>query len=242
MAKYIADTKYICSIWPGKVEPQRRNYGPTRESSGKRAVRSTLYELEPVKRNQKPPYFVLEVCDCFEDVIDVVGTSATTERGQRPRLPKPVPVENIVSDLLNAWTGGIFLEGMPNEAKPGIGEIVNSAPSQKELEALKAQQTLYMEYLFQAGEMYHKQNQWKNITENMRLAAEWLGHSREWSSRAIAKNSGPCPLCTQIIPDTAIFCPACHQQVGFLENGSVVRYSAPEILARQIQAPVPPAA
>lgn len=208
MASYKPDVKYIASIYPGELPPITRALGVSPNATGKGASRSTTFTLKPVKRGQKP--FVLEVYDSFEEVLDVVGSSGA-KPGEKPRISKPVPVEVIVEDLLNHWTGGLF--NVPPGAKPGIMEVINSAPSQKELFQMDAQQTLYFEYLFTEGERLHKENNWKDITETMRLAAEYLGYSRVWSNRSIARETDPCPFCTTMIPRAALVCPTCQHVV-----------------------------
>ena len=235
MSRYIADVRFICSIYPGKLEAVRRNYGRSLDNEGRGAERSTLFKLEPVPRGGKP--FILPVYDSFESVIDVMAMSTIGGTPQKRRAPKPVPVETIISDLLNCWTGGLF--DVPSGAKPGIGEI-SLLPAQvrelnktgelpedigvakEELDQLNSQQTLYFEYLFTEGERLHKQNNWKEITETMRLAADWLGYQREWSHKAIARDSGPCPLCTAIIPNAAVVCPSCHHVIKQLP-GDIAR-------------------
>lgn len=200
MARYEPDVLYIASIYPGKLEPQRRTYGPSRESTGPKAIRSTLFELTPVKRGGKP--FVLEVLDSFEDVIIL---------GQKDKVPKPVPVQSIIDDILGRWTGG--LHNVPNGAKPGIMQIAGSRPTDSEMKEMVQMQTIYFEYLFSEGEKLHKKNDWDGITEPMRLASEWLGMHAIWANPAIAMDSGPCPLCGTTIPNHVSFCTGCHQQV-----------------------------
>lgn len=215
MARYTPDKAYIASIYPGKLEPIRRNYGPSLHSSGKGAERSSLFDLKPVKRGEKP--YILELTDCFEEVIDLNAIRGAQDgRVARATAPKPVPVEQIREDLLRVWTGGLFAAGdtpIPAEAKPGIIGIVGTVPTQAELNQLKTQQTLYFEILFTVGERLHKQSNWKEITDTMRLAADWLGYDREWSNRAIARNSAPCPFCQTIIPETALVCAHCGKTV-----------------------------
>lgn len=224
MARYIADVRFIASIYPGKLPDIRRNYGKTLDGEGFGVERSTLFHLEPVKRGDKP--FILPVYDSFESVLNIFELSALKGQAQKPRMPKPVRCQDIMADILKEWTGG--LHNVPAGAMPGVGEVsllpsqlkeFNSSGkmpaglAQDELSQLESQQTLYFEYLFTEGERLHKEANWKEITETMRLAADWLGYQREWSHRAIARDSGPCPLCTSIIPNAAIFCPHCHQQV-----------------------------
>ncbi|MEY4299378.1 MAG: hypothetical protein RIR25_614 [Verrucomicrobiota bacterium] len=232
MPRYIADVKYIASIYPGPLEAVRRNYGPSRESNGPKVQRSTVFRLEPVPREGKP--HVIEVVDSFEDVLDIVGSSAEQKRGERPRMIKPVPVESIVADLLNVWTGGLY--NVPQGATPGIMEIQplqselrqgkTPVPSLSELRQMTEMQTLYFEFLFSEGERYHKQSDWNNITGAMRLAAEWLGYSRVWSNRAIARDSTPCPFCTTMISSSALVCPQCTRVVRAIPPGLAALQSA----------------
>jgi hypothetical protein len=223
MAQYIPDVRFIASIYPGQLPPIRRHYGPSRESEGRGAQRSTAFILQPVPRGKKP--FVIPLYDSFENVLDIVSLSSMGNKAEKPRLPKPVAVESIVSDLLKEWTGGLY--NVPQGAMPGVieirpmkvelkkfedsGTLPGAAPD--EVERMTEMQTMYFEYLFTEGERLHKQNNWKEITATMRLAAEWLGLEREWSHRAIARNSGECPWCTAIIPNTAIVCGTCGRQV-----------------------------
>ena len=212
MSKYIAETICIASIYPGQLMDQRRNYGPTRDSIGSKAMRSTNFHLEPVARGKKP--FILEVSDCFEDVIDLVQQSSRTAR---PRMPKPVPVENIVADLIASWTGGMF--NVPAGAKPGVIEIVGSVPTQKEISQMEEQQAAYFEHWFSQGEGLYRGDpatidSYKTYTQEMRLAAMWLGRMRPWSDAKMATGSlVPCPFCTKLISDRAIVCPECQRQI-----------------------------
>ena len=226
MPRYLADVRFIASIYPGELPVIRRNYGTTLESEGRSASRSTAFRLEPVPRGDSP--FVLAVYDSFEEVLDVTGMSSMGGSPQNKRAQKPVRVEEIVADLLKQWTGG--LHNVPQGASPGIIEIKPMkvemekfekngslpGPGPKELSHMVEVQTAYFEYLFQEGEKYHQRNEWKEITNSMRLAADWLGYSRVWSHRAIARDSGPCPACTKIIPTAAAVCPECHTQIRAL--------------------------
>lgn len=218
MARYEAEVQYIASIYPGKLEPVRRHYGPSRESVGPKAVRSTLFELKPVPRGGKP--CVIQVMDSFQDVIVL---------GQKEKVAKPVEVQSIVDDILAKWTGGLF--NVPSGAKPGIMQIASTVPTKAELDEMTRDQTVYFEYLFSEGSKLHDQKQWDNITQPMRDASNWLGRDAVWANPAIAMHTGPCPLCTEIIPNSAVFCPQCKQQVSFMDGGNLVRYSAAQILS-----------
>ena len=210
MAKYTADAKYICSIYPGELPVQRRNYGTSPSNDGKDVSRCTTFVLKPVPRGQKPPYFVLPIYDSFESIIDVLGTTQR-QKGEKAYLPRMVPVDEIVADMLKQWTGGLF--GVPDGAHPGIMEIAGPTPSKAEQQEMERAQTSYFNFRFSEGERLYRENKWDNITDEMRLAAEWLGHKTVWSSTDIAENSEPCPFCTTVVPKLAIICPTCRKQI-----------------------------
>lgn len=226
--RYEAEALYIASIYPGKLDPVRRNYGPSRESTGPNAKRSTLFQLEPVERGDDP--FVLQVLDSFQDI-------ASFATGLKEIIPKPVDVQQIVNDLLGRWTGGLF--NVPEGARPGIIQIAGTKPTRAELVEMRTFQTAYFEYLFNEGAKLDGKKDWDNITPTMRLGANWLGRDAVWSNPAIAMNTGPCPLCTETIPTSAVYCPRCSNQVGFADGkGGIVRLAAADILARQVPAAV----
>jgi hypothetical protein len=218
MARYIPDVRFIASIYPGQLPIIRRHYSPDRNGG------STAFSFDPVPRGGRA--FVLPVYDSFESLLDVQGLSAMGNQNvQKPRLPKPVPVETIVADILKEHTGGLF--NVPQGATPGVAEIFPlkvelkkfadtgdlPSPTGAEMKAMMATQSMYFEYLFTEGERLHKQNNWKEITDTMRLAADWLGYKRDWSHRDMASDSAPCPWCTSMISNQAIVCPSCNRQV-----------------------------
>lgn len=207
---YTAETRYICSIYPGILPTIKRNYGPSADGIGPAAVRQSLFQLKPVPKGSKPGYFVLPIQDCFESVLDFKDPKG-------PKLAKPVPCEEILADLLTHWVGG--LHNVPPGAKPGVGEIINATPSRDELLALRAQQVLYFNYWFLQGEAISngQENAIKAhgsmITDLMILAADWLGERRKWSNPEIARDAKPCPFCQELISELAIVCPNCSREV-----------------------------
>ena len=228
MARYTAEVAYIASIYPGQLEPQRRNYGPSLASAGKAAVRSSLFQLEPVKRGEKP--FVLTISDCFEDILDLgqLGVGGNN----KARTAKPVPVESIVlDDLIARWTGGLF--GVPQDAKPGVMKINNTMATKDEMREMMEMQTRYFEYMFSEGERIYKDKPaGESVTATMRIAAEWLMRPRLWSNTSMAAASAPCPFCREMRLDPeAYICAKCTR---------VVRAIPPELAVLNQPAPVAP--
>lgn len=214
MSEYKPAVEFICSIYPGKLPVLTRFYGSSIEAQGPSAVRRTSYELVPVPRGEKP--FVLKVYDSFQTILDI--------RTGKMTATMPVPVEEVAGDLLDKWTGNLF--NVPSGAKPGVMLIANTSPNRDELRQMESQQALYMAHFFSEGERLHREAHSDQITEMMRLSAEYLGEKRIWSDPAIARDAAPCPLCTTMVPNLAFICPACQY---------VIRAIPPELIKLQSQ-------
>lgn len=227
MAKFSADVRFIASIYPGKPQDLRRNYGLSKNCDGPDANRSTLFHLEPVPRGAPP--FVLPVYDSFESTRDFVRQSGSPRKAYNPNL---VEVEYIVSDLLGQWAGNQHLIPQNPPATPGIIEIsplpaevrnflrdgVLPKPNSTELAEMKARQTAYFEFLFNEGEKIARGDhstimQWSNYTPEMRLAAQWLDRHTQWSDPSMAADMEACPFCQQLIPPAAYVCKWCNRTV-----------------------------
>jgi hypothetical protein len=230
--RYVAEVRFIGSIYPGELPVLTRFYGPSISPTGQGAKRRTDYRLEPVPRGGKP--FLLAVHDSFEEVLDVMALSSLRGTPQKKMQSKPVDVDTIKTDLLNEWTGR--LANVPNGAMPGVGEvhlldkavaeyqrtgllpdmILNSKTSgigEAEYQQLLAQQTSFFEYWFGQGEKLYDQKKFEEVSPIMRLAADWLGHKRPWTNKDYVVESESCPFCTALVPKTAYICMTCGKTI-----------------------------
>lgn len=201
MAQTTLDREYIASIYPGKLETKIINVGPSSRVDSKEGF-AHRYELAPCKRPSDP--VVLEVTDMYERIFQ---PAESTETGRRTWITKIVPCEDIVKSLLSWWAGNRV--GLPAGMNPGIRKIVNTTPTVKELDGMKGDLAAFFQYLFNEGERHSRENNVKYITEEMRLAAAWLGHERVWSNPEIAGRTVACPLCTESVNSEAAICKHC---------------------------------
>jgi hypothetical protein len=141
----------------------------------------------------------------FENVLNPM------EEGHNRWMSKPVPYGEIVEFVLRQWTGNMV--GIPAGYHPGIMAVIGSVPTQAELDNMKETQTRYCEFLFQQAERLSRENLVKEITQNMRDSAIWLGRPRLWSDPALASAVKDCPECKQTIPDDAKVCHFCHTRL-----------------------------
>jgi hypothetical protein len=208
MAKYTSESQYVCSIYPGKLDPFVANVGP---DPSPRKGRRTVYSLAPIKdryaKKVTDRYCVVEFADAFESVPNPQASTG----GPMPMTSSPVPCQELVKNALSLWCGNI--PGMPAGYTPGIGVIANSVPTEAELKELERRQTLYFETWFQLGEKAHRENKWDAITQPMRDACVWLGYTRVWASPERSSEQLPCPMCQQLIRPEQVICHHCRSRV-----------------------------
>lgn len=225
MAKYVPDSKWIASIYPGKLPPITKYHG---QDPNPRKPRATVYSLDPVARGKKP--FMLEVIDSFENVPNPMK-AAESQKSERIGSnmvfdSAPVACEQIVENLIQEWAGGMV--GVPVGAQMGIMAIIGTVPTQAELILMTEMQTKFFEYMFQEGERLDRQREWKGIRQPMVDAAIWLGRDRLWSSPSLSTEMVPCPACKKDIPADSIICNVC---------GIKLRALPPELAALNPPAP-----
>jgi hypothetical protein len=206
VAKYTADVRYIASIWPGKLEPVTLYHGPSPDVHSRRA---TQYKLTPVTRTGRP--CVIEVADAFENVFNPMAAGNSSADRQ---ASKPVDSQETVDNLLRIWAGGII--GVPPGAAPGIIQIIGTVPQRAELDRMREQQTIFAEWGFQQGELHHRQNQWKEITQTMRDMAIWLEKDVLWANPAAASELVNCVACGELVKPQAAVCRHCGMRLKAL--------------------------
>ena len=206
MGKYVAESVTIASIWPGKLPPLQKYVGEhPRDTRG----RCTTYELEPVPRGGKT--FTLEVYDGFESVRDWIESA---EQGTQIVKSNPVDCREIAENLVREWAGN-FVD-VPANAGLGIKIIRGSVPHVDELRDMKEELSRFANWQFQKAEQHARLNEWKEISETMRVCAKWLGQDRIWSEPQKAGELTACAACRETISSLASVCPKCGTKLKAL--------------------------
>lgn len=195
----------ICSIYPMQLGPERRPYGPKRDSG------SMLFKIPGVKRTDAPPYQLLSVPDCWQRQRDWIKLPTDPDA----YYPTLVDCESVARDLVNNWTTGLLAAS--EGGHPGVGVIAGDVPTEAELSELNGKQTRFFEALYYAGQKLAQDNNWKNITELHRQAALYLQKSTEdakWVKPFNPEDLKSCPACQSRIPTLAFICPVCRTQIA----------------------------
>lgn len=220
MARYTAEAVYIASIYPGKLTSIQKYHGDT---TNPREGRAKRYYLPPVYRGIKPvipegcknvkafrtPHdvwvAVLEVTDAFE----LVPNPLKADGGRMAWDMSPVDCHQIATNLHAEWAGNFV--AVPAGASPGIKIIINTVPTPDELDEMLNMQKSFYDFLLSEGDRHSRQNEWREITQYMRDAANYLRQERAWSGSGIT--TVDCPHCLQPIQKTATVCYHCSRDV-----------------------------
>jgi hypothetical protein len=206
MGKYVADSVYIASIWPGKLNPIQKMVGAEPDDS---KGRCTTYQLAPVPRRAKA--CVIEVTDGFETCRDWIQSA---EQGREINNLRPVDCKQIAANLVAEWAGG-FVDS-PHGAGLGIRIISGSVPHEDELREMHNELSAFCEWSFQEAERHARLNEWREITATMRECAKWLGRDRLWSEPQKSGDLVPCAACQTPISNKALVCPQCGTKLKAL--------------------------
>ena len=175
--------------------PVDRPYGPTTEGGW------TPYRIDGCPKNSEPALLV--VTDAWQAQLDVFT--------RRPISPVLITVEEIRADILLQWTSQ-RLRGAPPGAGPGIWGCAKETPARAEIQAALERQTVYFEWLFYEAQRSWQDRDWKNITEEHRMAALWLGKEEAWVKKLAYDDIKYCPACRSEVHPEAFLCKVC----GFL--------------------------
>ncbi len=237
MAKYVAESRVIASIYPGTVERITLYHGHDPKPTKGRA---TSYWLPPIPKNKSPfPagqeerdafeaklkshnvtvkkvngswVALLEVSDAFESVFNVLKSESVGKLAAFDT--NPVDCDQIANFLIHQWAENMV--GIPAGASPGIMIIAGTVPTVEEQKQMLTMQTAFYTDRFQQAETLIAQNQYRELTQVMKDAAVYLDHARTWASPGLSTQTINCPACRQVLPDDAMVCHHCGLRVKAL--------------------------
>lgn len=146
-------------------------------------------------------YSTLTITDSFQWILDI------TETQKHNYVPAPIPARNIAEGLVAEWVSGLASGG----GRAGIGVWDPAGGTLEEfVRQLRAMQEVYFRELVMAGDLNFARTGQKEITDIMRLAADWLGTEKDWNKTIEEVILKRCPACTAKIPQEALLCRNCR--------------------------------
>lgn len=228
MARYVSDSVYIASIYPGELASISRNVGPRPEIN---SPRRTTFKLKPVKRGETP--FVMEVSDSWENIHNPMRSHKRSEQWES----KIVDCNEIRADIVKEWAGNIFdcpagasmgvmaISGVGTSSEPcaacktGLphsqAELLKfHGPTEVEMTQLLDMQTRFAEWSFQRGEEAVRDKKTAEIRGIWRTMAIWLGRktTNNWATPALAAHDVNCVWCQTLISPNARVCATCGRE------------------------------
>lgn len=189
---------------------------------------SLLHEGRKIYRIEASPR------DGFSSLFVPDTFASLRSPGTGQYYPAPVPASVVVENLVSVWTRGRL--GSSAGVGPGvlIVEGVNpSNPTPEEIKtavaAARARQEEYFRYLINDADIRFTKEGQMNITDDHRMAAEWMGvRDRKWAQKIEAVEPKHCPACGEEVLATAIICKHCGRDMEeFVEQRNAKKAKAP---------------
>jgi hypothetical protein len=155
---------------------------------------------QPVTRGQG--YSALVITDSFQWILDI------TETKKHSMIPAPIPARQIAEATVAEWTSG--LASGAGRAGIGVWNPHDGFDLNQFVAQLRAGQEIYFRELVMAADISFARTGQKEISDLMRMAAEWLGVDREWNKAIEEVIQKRCPACTTKIPQESLRCLRCQ--------------------------------
>lgn len=198
-------SRLICSVSPFKLPRLDRPYGP-KPVGGMSVFEVKPYTLEDRNKN-KPPHIV-PLTDCFQAQRDVWQGIGYPGQATTPQF---IQVEKIAADIMTHWAVGRL--GAPSDSGPGVFLAAGEVPTVEEVKAAFARQELYMVFLYEKALEYFNNKELVNISQDHRLASNWLQKDEIWSKTGAELSSDRCPFCQTPVSANAFVCAACRNPI-----------------------------
>ena len=166
-------------------------------------------------------YSTLTITDSFQWILDI------TDSKRHNYVPAPIAAQDIAEGLVAEWTSGLASGG----GRAGIGLWNPDSGSLEEyVRQLRAGQEVFFRELVMLGDLNFARTGQKEITDLMRLGADWLGVEKPWNQSIEEVIQKRCPACTAKIPQEALRCRNC--QTDLPQWYASYKFPPPEIFAQ----------
>lgn len=120
----------------------------------------------------------------------------------------PISAGVVAANLVQVWAQNQI--GTEGGLGPGILICADLEPTEDEIAAANAKQEDYFRFLVNQADTFYGQDNLVAITGMHRLAAEWMGATREWRKPIEQVKLVACPACGEEIRNIAKVCRWCH--------------------------------
>lgn len=147
-------------------------------------------------------YSALVITDSFQWILDI------TNSRDHHYIPAPIAAQQIAEATVAEWTSG--LASGAGRAGIGVWNPHGGFELPQFVAQLRAGQEIYFRELVMAADISFARTGQKEISDLMRLGADWLGVEREWNKSIEEVIQKRCPACTKKIPQEALRCQGCQ--------------------------------
>lgn len=160
------------------------------------------YVLEPAPRDG---YSVCKIHDTFQFMRDFTSVNEFNPGGDI--RPMPVTAERETHAFIQHCIGGNM--GARSGVHPGVIECAGPEPTPEEIAKAREIHTVYARWMVNDGHAKFGRGELKEINEEHRRNAEWLGVNVPWKVELEQVQVKKCAACAEEIKSEALNCKHC---------------------------------
>ncbi len=195
---FTAASRTVLSVSPIEY---RKNYNRTAtQEDGSTRAANVEYVLRAATRDG---YSTVKIFDGQQMILD---RSSVTDEHQGNMGPMPITADQDASDFVAHCTGGTVMR----TGGPGVIVCAGDEPTDAEIKKAREIHTVYARFMVNDGHTKFSSGNFKEITEEHRRQADWLGVNVPWRVELEQASVKKCPACAESILSPALQCKFCQ--------------------------------
>ncbi len=195
---FIAESRTVLSVSPIEY---RKSYNRTAtRPDGTTAAAQVFYVLPASPRDG---FSTVKIYDGQQMILD---RSTVSEDSSGSMSPMPISAQQDADDFIFHCTSGTIMRA----GGPGVILCAGDEPTQEEIERARKIHTVYARFMVNDGHTKFSSGNFKEITEEHRRQAEWLGSNVPWKVELEQASTKKCPACAGDILSLALKCQYCQ--------------------------------
>lgn len=196
---FVAESRTVLSVSPVEY---RKSYNRTavNKESGWTSAANITYVLAASARDG------YSICKIFDGQQMILDRSSVTDDNPGQLAPMPISAQQDAEDFVAHCTSGTIMR----VGGPGVILCAGDEPTQEEIDRARAVHTVYARFMVNDAHTKFSAGNHKEITEEHRRQAEWLGVNVPWKTELEQVSIKKCPACSEDILAPALQCKHCQ--------------------------------
>lgn len=195
---FVAESRTVLSVSPIEY---RKSYNRTAtRPDGSTSAAQVVYTLPA---SPSDGFSTVKIFDGQQMILD---RSTVSEDSSGDFAPMPISAQQDADDFIFHCTSGTIMR----VGGPGVILCAGDEPTQEEIDRARKIHTVYARFMVNDGHTKYNAGNFKEITEDHRRQAEWLGSNVPWKVELEQASTKKCPACAENILSLALQCKECN--------------------------------